>query len=119
MRSLSVRQPWADLIASGNKTLEIRSWTPNLYRGPLLICASSKRLPKDSPHQASRYGVAVCIVDLIGCRTFAEADEARACCDREPGLYAWELANPRPVKPVPIKGRLHLFSVPGDLIELI
>ena len=38
MIALSVKQPWASLIASGRKQIETRVWsTP--YRGPLLICA--------------------------------------------------------------------------------
>lgn len=41
MMTLSVRQPWASLIAWGDKTIEHRSWeTP--YRGPLLIHASGR-----------------------------------------------------------------------------
>lgn len=40
--ALSVRQPWADRIARGIKTIELRTWRTN-YRGPLLICAASKR----------------------------------------------------------------------------
>src|SRR3954462_15938308 len=38
MRALSVRQPWASLIAHGHKLIENRSWCTS-YRGPLLIHA--------------------------------------------------------------------------------
>jgi hypothetical protein len=41
MKALSVKQPWADLIASGQKTIETRNWyTP--YRGNILICSSKE-----------------------------------------------------------------------------
>ena len=40
MRILSVRQPWASLIAEGQKTIELRSWVTK-YRGPLLVIAGS------------------------------------------------------------------------------
>lgn len=40
MKALSIRQPWAQEIADGFKTLEFRSWSTT-YRGPLLICASA------------------------------------------------------------------------------
>ena len=38
MRALTVRQPWASLIAAGAKTIETRSWSTG-YRGDLLIHA--------------------------------------------------------------------------------
>jgi len=39
MKTLSIRQPWAELIIQGRKTLELRTWTVK-YRGPLAIHAS-------------------------------------------------------------------------------
>jgi transcriptional regulator with XRE-family HTH domain len=41
VKILSIKQPWASLIAEGYKTIELRSWTRD-YRGPLLIHASQK-----------------------------------------------------------------------------
>lgn len=41
MKALSVKQPWAELIASGVKTIETRTWYTS-YRGPLLICSSKR-----------------------------------------------------------------------------
>ena len=38
MRALTIRQPWASLIAAGMKTIETRSWSTK-YRGPLAIHA--------------------------------------------------------------------------------
>jgi hypothetical protein len=40
MKALTVRQPYAQLIALGVKTIETRSWATN-YRGPLLIHAGA------------------------------------------------------------------------------
>ncbi|MFN5288139.1 MAG: ASCH domain-containing protein [Planctomyces sp.] len=39
MKALSIRQPFASLIAAGKKTVELRTWYTH-YRGPLLICAA-------------------------------------------------------------------------------
>src|SRR5437762_12914483 len=36
--ALSARRPWANLIASGRKTVELRSWTTD-YRGPVALVA--------------------------------------------------------------------------------
>ena len=40
MKALSVRQPWAGLIAAGLKTIEVRP-RPTHYRGDLLICCAN------------------------------------------------------------------------------
>lgn len=45
MKCLSVKQPFANLIASGKKKIEIRSWKTS-YRGELLIYAS--KMPDES-----------------------------------------------------------------------
>ena len=42
MRVLTVRQPWAQAIASGRKRIEVRSWR-TAWRGPLLIHAAARR----------------------------------------------------------------------------
>lgn len=38
MKAITIRQPWASLIAAGVKTIETRSWSTK-YRGPLAIHA--------------------------------------------------------------------------------
>jgi len=111
-----VRQPWASLIASGAKTLEVRSWRTS-YRGPLLICAGAR--PSGTP-DARRWpvtgplGCAVACVELVECRPGVpgEDDEA-ACCPVAAGGYVWVLTSPREVAPRPISGRLGLWALPG------
>jgi len=39
MKALTLRQPWASLIALGHKTIETRSWRTH-YRGPIAIHAA-------------------------------------------------------------------------------
>jgi hypothetical protein len=41
LRALSVRLPWAALIAHGYKSIEVRSW-PTDVRGALAICSSRR-----------------------------------------------------------------------------
>jgi hypothetical protein len=41
VKALTIRQPWASLVALGVKTIETRSWSTK-YRGPLLIHAGMK-----------------------------------------------------------------------------
>lgn len=54
MKTLTIRQPWASLIAAGVKTIETRSWSTR-YRGPLAIHAAEATPSVDSPH--GRFGV--------------------------------------------------------------
>ena len=67
MRALSVHQPWASLIASGEKRVENRSWKhPTKYRGVLLIHASKKLIggPRDRNGEIIPLGAIVAVVQL-------------------------------------------------------
>ena len=56
MKALSVKQPWANMIASGEKTIETRTWMTS-YRGQVLIVSSKQ--PRIKPA-----GCAVAVVTL-------------------------------------------------------
>jgi hypothetical protein len=103
IKALSVKQPWANLIASGSKTIETRTW-PTDYRGDLLIVSSKK--PQIEPA-----GCGLAIVRLVDCRPMTEADERLALCSKYEGAYSWILTDIRPIEPVPVKGALGLFQV--------
>ncbi len=103
MKALSLKQPWANLVASGKKTLETRKW-PTKYRGDVLIVSSKS--PKIEPT-----GQALAIVEIVNCRPMTKADESAACCPLYPGAWAWELRNVRPIKPFPVKGQLSFYEV--------
>jgi hypothetical protein len=103
MKALSVKQPWANLIASGKKTIETRLWTTH-YRGHLLIVSSKK--PKIEPA-----GYAVAFVELVDCRPMTMGDEDAACCPIYPGAVSWILRNIRKLKPFPVRGQLGLYDV--------
>lgn len=112
MKALSVRQPWASLIAQGKKTIEIRSWLTR-HRGELAIVASKG---------ISRQGIAlydireprgavVCVVDVLDVRPWRAGDETRALSDGT-GCYSWELRVLYQTKHVPQLGKLSLFEIP-------
>ncbi len=46
MKTLTIRQPWASLVALGVKTIETRSWSTK-YRGPLAIHAGKHLIDND------------------------------------------------------------------------
>ena len=107
MKALSIRQPWANLIAAGYKTIEVRTWSTK-YRGSLLI-VSAKR-PAVPPS-----GCALAVVNLVDCRPMTAADEPAAMLKREPNLWAWVLTDVRRVEPQPVLGKQGLFEAPIDL----
>lgn len=117
IRALSVRAPWSELIARGEKTLEVRS-RPTKYRGPLLICSGVAWAPLGVQlfgHIGAR-GVAVCLVELVGCRPLTLQDSDEACFDvrrlTKPH-FAWVLRGAKRVEPVAISGQLSMFIPPG------
>lgn len=103
MKAISIKQPWVNLIARGQKTIETRSWRTN-YRGDILIVASKS--PAIPP-----FGVSVAIAEIADCRPMVKGDEQAACCDLFDGAYAWELRNVRLVEHVPIRGMPGLYEV--------
>ena len=129
MKALSIRQPWADFIIHGKKTLELRSWTVN-YHGPLAIHAS-QTVDREACQAHSinadtvTTGAIIGVVDLV---SIVELDngafESRRTEHLAPErfnttpLYGWQLANPRQLpQPCPVRGRMGLFSVPDACLE--
>lgn len=107
MKAISLKQPFASLVASGQKTIETRKWKTN-YRGDLLICSSQN--PKIAPA-----GYALCVVELYDVKPMAKEHEDQACCKLYPKANAWFLRNLRVLDPiVPIKGQLSLFELPKE-----
>jgi hypothetical protein len=76
MKALSLWQPWASLVALGEKRIETRIWsTP--YRGPLAIHAAKKLPPRWLG--ASRHSEAFVneLADVLNCRRDHVASEIR------------------------------------------
>lgn len=103
MKAISLKQPYANWVASGKKTIETRKWTTK-YRGDLLICSS--RNPKIEP-----YGKALCIVELYDIKLMNKTHEKNACIKLYPRANAWFLRNLRKIKPFSVKGQLGIYEV--------
>lgn len=131
MKALSIRQPWAGLIAAGIKHIENRTWY-TAYRGPLAIHASAKPDP-DAQLARITHLAGVTIDDvwrLAAPRScviaVAELDDIRHCADRPGpcdcgpwairGQQHWHLANVRPLAtPIGARGALGLWDFPQDV----
>lgn len=113
IKAISLHQPWANLVASGEKSIETRTWKTS-YRGPIVICSSLKPtcgLPAD------QLGAALCIINLFDCRPMTKEDELKALCEIYPGAYAWILGEPKKIAfYFPVHGRQKLFDLefPSD-----
>jgi len=103
MKAISLKQPWANYVASGEKTIETRKWSTK-YRGELLIVSS--KYPEIPPA-----GYALAIAELVDCRPMIKANEKAAMCKVYPKAHSWFLKNVRRIKPFPVKGQLSIYEV--------
>lgn len=127
MKALSLRHPWVDAILAGTKTIEVRTWATR-YRGPLLLHAAAAwgvaereaatRLGVAAPAPGTS-GAVVGMATLIECRPVKPGDWALAALPPLEGrLWAWVLAEARPIDPVPARGSRRLFNVDESLLPL-
>ena len=128
MKALSFRQPWAELILQGRKTIDTRTW-PTHFRGRLTIHASqvvendiclAYGLDPASLVRSALVGT-VEVVEMVP----LDDESWEALRDQHlklgpfPGdLLGWRLADPQRLSaPVPMRGHLGLFNIPDELLE--
>jgi len=127
MKALSIRQPWAELILQGRKTIELRTWQTH-YRGCLAIHASQTVREEAclayglDPARVVR-GALVGTVELVDILTLDEAawealrDQHLSLRDFPGPMFGWRLQNPQRLpQPIPMRGRMSLFNVPDEVI---
>jgi hypothetical protein len=106
MRALSIRQPWAELILLGHKTIEVRSRRTNLRERVFIYAGLNRIEPREEARISARFGVdvddlprgvLVGTVAIVGCLPLKEDDGEAACFDiaDTDGFYAWLLARPQ------------------------
>ncbi|MDH3361690.1 MAG: ASCH domain-containing protein [Nitrosopumilus sp.] len=121
MKCLSVAQPFADLIISGEKTIELRNWSTN-FRGEFLIHSPLKirrddciRLKMDKKFVT---GAIIGKAEIYDIKKYNSLKEIKL--DKKFHLsskkfqnktYGFMLRNPKSFRiPVPQKGQLGLFD---------
>lgn len=142
MKAITIHQPWATLIALGEKRFETRGWSTR-YRGPIAIHAAKKvdkEICLEEPYLSvlARHGytadnlptgavVATC--QLVECHKVIEDYGSSASVGEdltrvihpeydfgwyEIGRYAWEMADVKRIDPVPAKGQQGLWNWGGE-----
>jgi len=123
--ALTVCQPYAELIATGEKPVENRAWAP-AYRGQLLIHAGKSLAWLDDPRDKDQFvlGAVVAVATLVACLPKGGwSTSERARWGRwEPlydhphahGTWCWVLEDVRRViEPIPCRGAQGLWY-PGE-----
>lgn len=160
MKAITIWQPWASLIACGEKRYETRGWATK-YRGPIAIHAAARE-PMRIPHseELEKFSALTAIglwdqlprgaviataelVDVLLIKNISKLhpetperidvefksmnfsiqiydphfhsyiavpQSELTLGDWTPGRYAWELANVKPITPVPVKGKQGLWQ---------
>ena len=142
MKCISIKQPWAALIAAGIKTIENRTWKTN-YRGQILIHAGkipdihalrtpevSRALMDNTPEKHvynqlnSVFGAIIGVAELKMCTVLeANLSETDLMWAEEPSLhgkcnYWWILRTAKFFRqPIPYRGRFGLFNVPDEIVR--
>ncbi len=111
MKAISLKQPWANLVACGYKTLETRTWATS-YRGDLLICSSASG-------EIEPTGCALALVKLVDCREMEEEDAEAACILRYPDAKVFVLEDIRLLQPFAVRGSLNIYELEVSEEELI
>ena len=128
MKVLSIKEPWATLIASKQKYIETRSWKTS-YRGELYIHASKKLINKKDekiqellkllPTQEMNYGKIICKCELVDCiymdekfiNEIKQNKQEYMCGDYQIRRYAWILEKTELIKPkIEVKGKLNIWN---------
>ena len=128
MKVLSIKEPFASLIAQSLKKIETRSFKTN-YRGELYIHASMTKHKMDNERKTKilsllpkdyelKEGNIICKVNLKDCIYMDEEfinnikkDKLEYLCGRyEVGRYAWIISDVKVINEIPAKGKLGIWN---------
>lgn len=122
MKALSLKQPWAELILLGKKTIETRKWN-TFFRGAFLIHAS-KTVDKKACSEFNIdpkglvTGAIVGKARLVSVKKYSSKKDFEKDKDKHLAgefyanpVYGFLLRDVKRVKQEPIKGKLGFFKV--------
>jgi len=119
MKALSLKQPWAELVLRGRKTIELRKWNTN-FRGVFYVHASGnideEMMQKYGFNELPRQSI-IGKVNLVDVKIYNNEEEFLKDSDKhlassmEWGKYGFILENAEKVEPFECKGQLGFFDV--------
>lgn len=117
MKTLSIKQPFAELILQGRKKIELRKWNTN-FRGEFLIHAS--KIPDEQAMRKFGFKNLSCgyiigkirLVDVKIYKTEEEhnKDKNLHLASSIWGNYGFVLENPERIEKIPCKGNLGFWE---------
>jgi len=122
LKCLSISQPFADLIISGKKTIELRNWNTK-FRGEFLIHSPLKIRTKDSKrlkiNKKFVTGAIIGKAQLYDVKKYYSLKEIKsdqkfhfASKKFQTKIFGFMLKNAKPLRiPIPCKGQLRIFDV--------
>lgn len=119
IRALTIRQPWAALIAHDDKRIENRTWG-TAWRGQLLIHAAKTPDPIER-HSNPVAGDEVRSA-IVATATLADCHVCDGGCSlwAEPGRHHWVLQDVHALpEPVPCSGSLGLWRPDKAIVQAI
>lgn len=125
MKVITIKQPWATLIAKGYKEYEFRTWKTK-YRGEILIHAGKgidKKAMERFKHLNLEYpkGQIIAKAKLTDC-IYVDEEFAQKMYKIDPKVYkglidkenwdgyGFKLENVKKIKPISINGKLSLWE---------
>lgn len=129
MKVITVKQPYASLIAEGIKEYEFRTWKTN-FRGKILIHAG-KSVDKKALEKFSKYnldyktGCIIAVAEITDCikiddrarNTLKKLNSlvySNAINNKEWNGFGFKLENVKKINPIPINGKLSLWEYEID-----
>ena len=117
MKALSLKQPYAELVVSGRKKIELRKWNTK-FRGEFLIHASKipdERAMKKFGFRDLPAGCVVGRANLINVKKYNSkrellTDKHLHLGSETYGYYGFFLSDIKRIKPIPCKGKLGFWN---------
>jgi hypothetical protein len=117
VKALTICQPYAELIARGEKPIENRSW-PTSFRGRIAIHAGKSKAWMD-PDDGQRYpglafGAIVATAELYDCVLLERLPADLRNHEHANGPWCWLLRDVRRIEPIAMNGALGLWDLTSE-----
>jgi hypothetical protein len=117
MKVLSLKQPWAELVVSGRKSIELRKWNTN-FRGEFLVHSSKVADDKNMKRfgfDTLPCGFIVGKAKLVDVKKYLDdgellKDKDKHLATKEWGGYGFILKDIERINPTPAKGQLNFWE---------